>query len=101
MLPRMHSTQLRLFLGAIAVSALPLSAQNVASSSAPSPSQPIADTWHNLSAIALHTHMHVSADHGGSTCYFIAVDDQSLTCGRKDGSEKDRHVFPRSEVKTV
>ncbi len=51
--------------------------------------------------IAPHTHIHVAADHGGSTCYFIAVDDQNLTCGHKNGSEKGRHVFPRAEVKSV
>lgn len=101
MLPRMHSNQLRLLVGAIAVSALPSTAQNVAASPAPTPSPAIADTWHNLSAVAPHTHIHVAADHGGATCYFIAVDDQNLTCGHKNGSEKGRHVFPRAEVKSV
>ena len=101
MLPRMPSVQLRLLVAAIAVSAVPASAQNALASPAPTPSPAIADTWHNLSAIAPHAHIHVAADHGRSTCYFIAVDDQNLTCGRKDGSEKGRHVFPRAEVKSV
>jgi len=45
--------------------------------------------------------MHVAADNGGSTCYFIAADDQTLTCGRHNGSAKGQHVFPRAEVKSV
>lgn len=101
MLPRMHSIELALLVGAIAVSALPSTAQNVTASPAPSPSHAIADSWHNLSVIAPHTHIHVAADHGGSTCYFIAVDDQNLTCGHRDSSEKGRHVFPRADVKSV
>lgn len=101
MLPRMHSIELALLVGAIAVSALPSPAQNTLSSSAPSPSHAIADSWHNLSAIAPHTHIHVAADHGGSTCYFIAVDDQSLTCGHHNASDKGRHVFSRADIKSV
>jgi hypothetical protein len=101
MLPRMHHLQLALLFGAIAVSAQPLTAQNAVASSAPSPSHAIADSWHNLSAIAPHTHIHVAADHGGSTCYFIAVDDQNLTCGHHNGSEKGRHVFQHADVKSV
>ena len=101
MLPRMHPLQVALLSGAIAVSAPLISAQNVAAPSAPSPSHAIADSWHNLSAVAPHTHIHVAADHGGSTCYFIAVDDQNLTCGHKNGLEKGRHVFPRADVKSV
>ena len=100
-LPRMHSIQLALLVGVIAVSAQPSRAQNAIAPSAPSPSHAIADSWHNLSAISPHTHIHVAADHGGSTCYFIAVDDQNLTCGHRNGSEKGRHVFPRAEVKSV
>lgn len=101
MLPRMQYLQLALLSGAIAVSATPSPAQNAIASPAPSPSPAIADTWHNLSALAPHTHIHVAADHGGSTCYFIAVDDQNLTCGRRSGSEKSPHVFPRADVKSV
>ena len=101
MLPRMHHLQLALLVGAIAVSAQTSPAQNAIASSAPSPTPAIADSWHNLSAIAPHTHIHVAADHGGSTCYFIAVDDQNLTCGHHNGSEKGRHVFPRADVKSV
>jgi hypothetical protein len=101
MLLRMHYLQLALLSGAIAASGLPSPAQNAVASPAPAPSHAIADSWHNLSVIAPHTHIHVAADHGGSTCYFIAVDDQDLTCGHKSGSEKGRHVFPRAEVKSV
>ncbi len=101
MLPRMHSIRLGLLVGAIAVSALPVSAQNAIASPASSPTPTIADTWHNLSVIAPHTHIHVAADIGGSTCYFIAADDQNLTCGHKNGSEKGRHVFARADVKSV
>src|SRR5215472_16606869 len=101
MLPRMHSIQLILLSGALAVSALPVTAQNLASSPAPSPAPAITDTWHHLSVLPPQTHIHVAADHGGSTCYFIAVDDQNLTCGHKNGSEKGRHVFPRADVKSV
>jgi hypothetical protein len=97
----MHSIQIVLISGAIAVSAVPACAQNLAASPAPSPSHAIADSWHNISAIPLHTHIHVAADHGGSTCYFIAVDDQSLTCGHHNGSDKGRHVFSRADVKSV
>jgi hypothetical protein len=101
MLPRMHSIQVALLVGAIAVSARPSYAQNGIASPAPSPSHTIADSWNNLSVVAPHTHIHVAADHGGKTCYFISVDDQNLTCGHHDGSEKGRHVFPRAEVKSV
>jgi hypothetical protein len=59
------------------------------------------DTWHNLSALPAHSQMHVSVDDGGSTCYLIAVDEQSLTCGRKDGGAKGQHVYPRASVKSV
>ncbi len=101
MLSRMHCLQLALLVGAIAVSAQTSPAQNAIASPAPSPTPAIADSWHNLSAIAPHTHIHVAADHGGSTCYFIAADDQNLICGHKNGSEKGRHVFPRTDVKSV
>jgi hypothetical protein len=59
------------------------------------------DTWHNLVGLAPHSQMHVSADDGGKTCYLIAVDEQSLTCGRKDGGPKGQRVFPRAGVKSV
>lgn len=101
MLPRMHPIRLGLFLGAIAVSAPPSPAQNAIASPAPSPSHAIADSWNNLSVVAQHTHIHIAADHGGKTCYFISVDDQNVTCGHHDGSEKGRRVFPRAEVKSV
>jgi hypothetical protein len=101
MLPRMHSIQMVLLVGVIAVSAVPTSAQNAIASPAPSTTPSIADSWHNLSVVTPHSHIHVAADHGGSTCYFIAVDDQNLTCGHRDGSEKGRRVFPRSDVKSV
>jgi len=101
MLPRMHFIQLALLLGAIAVSALPLPAQNAIASPAPSPSSALADSWHNLSVLAPHAHIHIAADHGGATCYFITADDGNLTCGHKNGSDKGRHVFPRAEVKSV
>ncbi|HEX4155794.1 MAG TPA: hypothetical protein VHY48_09285 [Acidobacteriaceae bacterium] len=62
---------------------------------------PLGDTWGQLKVLPLHTHMHVAADHGGATCYLIAVDDASLTCGRSNGSAHGQHVFPRAEVKSV
>ncbi len=49
----------------------------------------------------MHTYIHVAADHGGATCYFISADDQNLTCGHRNGSDKGRHIFPRSGVKSV
>jgi hypothetical protein len=61
----------------------------------------LGDTWHNLAALPPHSEMHVSADNEGRTCYLIAVDEQSLTCGRKDGSTKGQHVYPRPSVKSV
>jgi hypothetical protein len=61
----------------------------------------VADSWGNLPALPAHSHLHVSADTGGKTCYLIAVDDHSLTCGRKDGGPKGQRVFRRAEVKTV
>lgn len=94
----MHSIQLALVSGAIAVSSLPALAQNAV---APPPAASIADTWNHLAAIAAHTHIHVAADHGGATCYFISADDQNLICGHKDGSDKSRHVFARADVKSV
>jgi len=97
----MHSIELALLVGAIVVSASPSPAQNAMASPAPSPSHAIADTWNNLSAVAPHTHIHVAADGSGATCYFIAVDDQNLTCGHKNGSDKGRHVFARAQVKSV
>jgi hypothetical protein len=101
MLPRMNSIQLAVLSGAIAVSALSMDAQN-ATASPPSPaSSAIADTWNHLSAIPTHAHIHVAADHGGATCYFISADDQNLTCGHKDGTDKGRHVFSRADVKSV
>ena len=61
----------------------------------------LGDTWHNLVGLPAHSEMHVSADEGGKTCYLIAVDEQSLTCGRKDGKPKGQHVFSRASVKSV
>lgn len=61
----------------------------------------VADTWGHLSALPAHSHMHVSADTGGKTCYLIAVDEHSLTCGRRDGGPKGQQVFARAEVKSV
>ncbi|HEV2575987.1 MAG TPA: hypothetical protein VGU25_02140 [Acidobacteriaceae bacterium] len=97
----MHSIQIALLSGAIAVSILPASAQNAAASSATPTAPAIADTWNHLTALPAHAHIHVAADHGGATCYFISADDQNLTCGHKDGADKARHVFPRADVKSV
>lgn len=101
MLSRMPSIQLALLSGAIAVSSLPALAQNAAVPPASPPASSIADTWNHLAAIPTHTHIHVAADNGGATCYFISADDENLTCGRKNGSDKGRHVFPRAGVKSV
>jgi hypothetical protein len=68
---------------------------------AATPAQDVGDTWHNLAGLPAHSHMHVSADTGGTTCYLIAADEQSLTCGRKDGGPKGQHVYPRASVKSV
>jgi hypothetical protein len=62
---------------------------------------PLGDAWGQLKVLPLHAHMHVSADQGGSTCYFISADDTALTCGRRDGSPRGQHVFPRAGVKSV
>ncbi|MGA7158958.1 MAG: hypothetical protein WBY53_19085 [Acidobacteriaceae bacterium] len=72
-----------------------------ASGQAPSGALDVGDTWHHLAALPPHSHLHVSADGGGRTCYLIAVDEQSLRCGRKDGGLKGQHVFPRAAVKKV
>ena len=48
-----------------------------------------------------HSYLHVSADTGGKTCYLIAVDESTLTCGRSDGKPKGQRVFQKSEVKMV
>ncbi len=101
MLSRMHSIQLALLSGAIAVSSLPALAQNATAPPASPPASSIADTWNHLAAIPTHTHIHVGADHGGATCYFISADEENLTCGHKNGSDKGRHVFPRGDVKSV
>ncbi len=61
----------------------------------------VGDPWRNLSALPVHTEMHVSAGEGGGKCYLIAVDDRSLTCGRKDGGPKGQHVYPRAGAKSV
>jgi len=61
----------------------------------------IADTWSHLQAVPAHTHMHVSSDVGGTTCYFIAADEQTLTCGHKDGGAKGQRIFQRATVKSV
>ncbi len=68
---------------------------------AASPSSDMGDTWHHLSALPAHSEIHVSADEGGGKCYLIAVDQQSLTCGHKDGGPKGQHVYPRAGVKSV
>jgi hypothetical protein len=65
------------------------------------PSPDLGDTWHNLAALPPHSELHVSADNEGRTCYLIAVDEQSLTCGRKDGGSKGQHVYSRASVKSV
>ena len=62
---------------------------------------PIADSWGHLAALPAHTHLHVSADGGGKTCYLIAVDEQTLTCGRQDGKPKGQRVFARASVQSV
>lgn len=61
----------------------------------------IADSWSHLQAVPAHTHMHVSSDVGGATCYFITADEQTLTCGHKDGGLKGQKVFQRATVKSV
>ncbi|HEX5285098.1 MAG TPA: hypothetical protein VFW30_13330 [Bryocella sp.] len=97
----MHSIQLALLSGAIAVSVLSAPAQTATASPAAAAAPAIADTWGHLSAIPAHAHIHVAADHGRATCYFISADDQNLTCGHKDASDKGRHVFARADVKSV
>lgn len=100
----MHPIRLAFLCGAMALLAAPscvLHAQQLASSSAAPAPAALGDSWDHLKALPLHAHMHVAADHGGSTCYFIAADDQNLTCGRHDGSSKGQHVFPRAQVKSV
>jgi hypothetical protein len=66
---------------------------------APSPAP--GDTWGQLKVLPPHAHLHVAADGGGATCFLLAADDASLTCGRRDGSPKGQHIFPRAEVKSV
>jgi hypothetical protein len=91
----MHPLQLALLSGAIAISTVPAFAQEQATSTA------LGDAWGHLQALPPHVHMHVSADHEGETCYFIAANNETLTCGHRDGSSKGQHVFPRAEVKSV
>jgi len=62
---------------------------------------PVAETWGHLQAVPAHSHMHVSSDAGGATCYFIAADETTLTCGRKDGGPKGQRIFQRATVKSV
>jgi len=98
----MHPIRLALLCGAMASVAAPscvLHAQQVAP--ATTPPAALGDTWNHVKALPPHAHMHVAADHSGATCYFIAADEQSLTCGRHDGSAKGQHVFPRAEVTSV
>ncbi len=57
--------------------------------------------WHSLAALPPNSHIHVSADGGGSTCYLVAVEATSLTCGRKSGGPKGQHVFARAAVEKV
>lgn len=68
---------------------------------APSGAMDVGDTWHHLAALPAHIRIHVSADGGGGTCYLIAADAESLTCGRKDGGPKGQHVYPRPAVQKV
>jgi hypothetical protein len=65
------------------------------------PASDLGDTWHNLAALPPHSEVHLSADSESRTCYLIAVDEQSVTCGRKDGGAKGQHVYPRPSVKSV
>jgi len=58
-------------------------------------------SWDHLKVLPAHVQMHVSTDTGGSKCYLIAVDDEKLVCGRKNGSPKGEKVFPRAIVKNV
>ena len=85
----------KLLLPLLALSVLAASGRPAASQSTTAPG------WSALNAVRPGVHIHVSADNGGKTCYMIAVDDDSLTCGRKDGSLNGRRIFPRSEVKSV
>jgi len=62
---------------------------------------PAGRDWDRLKALPAHIHMHVSSASGGKTCYLIAVDDESLICGRKDGSPKGQRVFPRNTIASV
>jgi hypothetical protein len=58
-------------------------------------------SWRHLQAIPQHTHMHVSAERGSATCYFISADESTLTCGRRSGSLHGRHTFARQDVRNV
>lgn len=97
----MHIIRPALLCGVLLSLAAPaphLCAQQMAPSAMPAT---LGDTWDHLKSLSPHAHMHVAADHSGATCYFISVDDQTLTCGRHDGSSKGQHLFPRAEVKSV
>ena len=54
-----------------------------------------------ISAIAPHTHIHVAADHGGSTCYFIAADDQNLLAAITTAQKKAATSSRAPTVKSV
>jgi hypothetical protein len=70
-----------------------------AQTAAPTPT--VADTWDHLNAIPAHAHLHVSSDVGSTTCYFIAADDTTFTCGHQDGGAQGRRTFQRATVKSV
>ena len=100
MLARMSSIYGVFLAGLLAVGAGPVLAQQLTPTT-PAASAPLSDGWNHVKSLQAHQHMHVAADHGGSTCYFISADDASLTCGRRDGGQKGQHVFPRADVKSI
>ncbi len=55
--------------------------------------------WQRVEALPARTHVHISTDHGGTTCRLYAVSDDTLTC--EAGSGKAGKVIQRPEIRHI
>lgn len=91
----------RRFLAVLLLSFSALTTLTARSQEAPAPaSQPKAGSnWARVKALPARTRIHISKDHGSTTCRVFAVTDDTLTC--EAGLGKAGHVIQRPEIRTI
>ena len=57
-------------------------------------------SWKRVQALPVRTKVHITKDHGGTTCRIFAVSEDTLTCASYPGNSAGK-LIQRSEVKRI